>query len=375
MQEEGTTDWKRVNEPDALLTACEWVVPNLKGLRKYKFRVKAVNEAGESEPSDRTGEIIATDIQEVPEVYIDMKAQDCLVCKADSLVKIPVVIKGHPTPKSSLEFDGKAKKAIKLETAENSSVIIIPECRRSHSGKYSITAKNKAAQKTASCRVKVMVPDLISEQQYFFCIRAENHFGIGAPMETIQRTTAKDPVGSSPGDNPGVPQGGLQHPEWSPSHPATTRGLTCGSLFQCQMPGSSPGGNPGVPQEEMTLGPLSIILKEFMEVEEGTDVSIVAKIKGAPFPTLMWFKAPPLKPDNKEPVIYDTRVNKLVVDDTRTLVIPQSRRSDTALYTITAVNNLGTASEEMRLNVLGPPGPPVGPIKFDSVSADPMALS
>lgn len=45
---------------------------------------------------------------------------------------------------------------VQLETAENSSVIIIPECKRSHTGKYSITAKNKAGQKTASCRVKVM---------------------------------------------------------------------------------------------------------------------------------------------------------------------------------------------------------------------------
>ena len=56
MQEEGSTDWKRVNEPDKLLTTCECVVPNLKELRKYRFRVKAVNEAGESEPSDTTGE-------------------------------------------------------------------------------------------------------------------------------------------------------------------------------------------------------------------------------------------------------------------------------------------------------------------------------
>lgn len=36
------------------------------------------------------------------------------------------------------------------------------------------------------------------------------------------------------------------------------------------------------------LGPPAIELKEFMEVEEGTDVNIVAKIKGVPFPTLTW---------------------------------------------------------------------------------------
>lgn len=39
-----------------------------------------------------------------------------------------------------------------------------------------------------------VVPDLISEQQYFFRVRAENRFGIGPPVETIQRTTARDPI-------------------------------------------------------------------------------------------------------------------------------------------------------------------------------------
>jgi titin len=39
-----------------------------------------------------------------------------------------------------------------------------------------------------------VVPDLIAEQQYFFRVRAENRFGIGPPVETIQRTTARDPI-------------------------------------------------------------------------------------------------------------------------------------------------------------------------------------
>lgn len=101
------------------------------------------------------------------------------------------------------------------------------------------------------------------------------------------------------------------------------------------------------------LGPPSIELKEFIEAEEGTDINIVAKIKGVPFPTLTWFKAAPKKPDDKTPVLYDQHVNKVVSEDTCTLLIQQSRRRDTGLYTLTAVNNLGTASKEMRLNVLG----------------------
>lgn len=90
-----------------------------------------------------------------------------------------------------------------------------------------------------------------------------------------------------------------------------------------------------------------------MEAEEGTDINIVAKVKGVPFPALTWAKAHPRTPDDKLPVIYDQHVNKAVGEDSCTLVIQQSRRKDTGLYTITAVNNFGTAAKEMRLNVLG----------------------
>lgn len=53
-------------------------------------------------------------ITEVPEIFIDIGAQDCLICQAGTQIRIPAVIKGRPTPKSSWEFDGKAKKAMKV---------------------------------------------------------------------------------------------------------------------------------------------------------------------------------------------------------------------------------------------------------------------
>lgn len=90
-----------------------------------------------------------------------------------------------------------------------------------------------------------------------------------------------------------------------------------------------------------------------MEGEEGCDVNIVAKIKGCPFPSLVWQKAPLDKPDDKAAVHYDQHVNKLVSDDKCTLLIQQSKRDDSALYTITASNSLGKASKEIKLTVFG----------------------
>lgn len=40
----------------------------------------------------------------------------------------------------------------------------------------------------------LVVPDLNEGQEYFFRVRAENRFGFGPYIATIQRTKARDPI-------------------------------------------------------------------------------------------------------------------------------------------------------------------------------------
>lgn len=90
-----------------------------------------------------------------------------------------------------------------------------------------------------------------------------------------------------------------------------------------------------------------------MEGEEGCDVSIVAKVSGCPFPTLTWQKASVAKPEEKAAVQYDQHINKLVTQDKCTLLIQQASRLDSALYSLTASNSLGTVTKDIKLSVLG----------------------
>lgn len=62
-QDEGTSEWTRVNGPDALHPTTEFTVPNLPELKRYRFRVIAVNDIGESEPSPRTTEVLIKELQ------------------------------------------------------------------------------------------------------------------------------------------------------------------------------------------------------------------------------------------------------------------------------------------------------------------------
>lgn len=102
----------------------------------------------------------------------------------------------------------------------------------------------------------------------------------------------------------------------------------------------------------MTGAP-TIQLREAMDGEEDCDVSIVAKVSGCPFPTLTWHKASLAKPEEKVAVQYDQHINKLVTQDKCTLLIQHASRHDSALYSLTASNSLGTVTKDIKLSVLG----------------------
>lgn len=61
VHEEGSPDWRMVNAADKLHGSTEITVPDLKEGKKCKFKIYAVNAAGNSEPS-RTGDILVQDI-------------------------------------------------------------------------------------------------------------------------------------------------------------------------------------------------------------------------------------------------------------------------------------------------------------------------
>lgn len=103
----------------------------------------------------------------------------------------------------------------------------------------------------------------------------------------------------------------------------------------------------------LSSGAPTIEMREVLEGEEGCDVSMVAKVSGCPFPTLTWQRACMAKPEEKTTVQYDQHMNKLVTQDKCTLLIQQASRLDSALYSLTASNSLGTVTKDIKLFVLG----------------------
>lgn len=70
IQDEGKSDWVRVNDPDTLHPTTEFTVPSLRELKRHRFRIIAVNDIGESDPSPRTSEVLVEDIQRMSDFYL-----------------------------------------------------------------------------------------------------------------------------------------------------------------------------------------------------------------------------------------------------------------------------------------------------------------
>lgn len=125
-----------------------------------------------------------------------MTAEDLLCIRAGDPIRIPTTIRGRPTPKVTWDFDGKAKShkkkklhtlpvdsqvrrtaaqhglcadvilpgveshrlnvCVQVESTDTSSVVVVPVSLRTHSGRYTITAKNKSGQKHINVRVNVL---------------------------------------------------------------------------------------------------------------------------------------------------------------------------------------------------------------------------
>jgi len=79
VHEEGCPDWRRVNPSDKLHPSTEITVPDLKEGKKCRFRVYAVNAAGNSEPSAKTAEIVVQDILSKICVFVVSALCQCLL--------------------------------------------------------------------------------------------------------------------------------------------------------------------------------------------------------------------------------------------------------------------------------------------------------
>jgi serine/threonine protein kinase/predicted phage tail protein len=152
----GDDDWSDVNSIP--ITENVYTVPKLKEGEEYQFRVIAVNEVGNSEPSRPSNNIL---IEEQPnKPCMDLGGVRDITVRAGEDFSIHVPYLGFPKPTASWFANDKildeSDSRIFPKLTDDAASIIVKNSKRTDSGQYRLQLKNPSGFDTATINVKVL---------------------------------------------------------------------------------------------------------------------------------------------------------------------------------------------------------------------------
>ncbi|KAL1129846.1 hypothetical protein AAG570_012790 [Ranatra chinensis] len=154
-REKHSTSWDEIHTSEG--PSCETLVMGLKEGNQYQFRVRAVNKAGPSEPSDPTGQHIAKARNLKP--YINRDKLQKVTVRAGQLVQLDVDVKGEPPPTIKWVVRGKELEStarVRIENEDYNTKISVRDTTRADSGMYTIIAENINGRDEAEVEINVL---------------------------------------------------------------------------------------------------------------------------------------------------------------------------------------------------------------------------
>uniref|UniRef100_A0A8D0FT10 Titin n=1 Tax=Strix occidentalis caurina TaxID=311401 RepID=A0A8D0FT10_STROC len=272
--------------------------------------------------------------------------------------------------------------------------------------KREATRKAYAAVVTNCHKTSWKVDQLQEGCYYFFRVSAENEYGIGLPAETsdpIKVAEVPQPPGKITVDD--VTRNSVSLSWAKPEHDggskiiqyivemqtkgsekwsecarvktleAVITNLTQGEeyLFRVMAVNEKGKSDPralAVPivAKDLVIEPDVRPAFHSYSIQVGQDLKVEVPIAGRPKPTVTWVK-------DGQPLRQTTRVNVSDLTDLTILNIKETSKEDSGTYEITVANVVGQKSASVEIITLDKPDPPVGPVKFDEISAESITLS
>ncbi|XP_069485983.1 myosin-binding protein C, slow-type isoform X4 [Ambystoma mexicanum] len=161
-----TEDFKE--EPEE---AEQWIVANPELTDKTRFtinglptgskimvRVKAVNAAGPSDPRIHPQPILVKEVIEPPKIRLPRHLKQTYIRRVGEAVNLVIPFTGKPRPKVSWKKNGAHidKSQISIRNSECDTILFIRKAERVHSGKYDMKVKVENLQDKASIYIQIV---------------------------------------------------------------------------------------------------------------------------------------------------------------------------------------------------------------------------
>lgn len=137
---------------------CKARIPDLVEGQKYQFRVKALNKAGESKPSEPSDKLLAKDRFAAPK--IDRTNLRDISIKAGQPIRLDVKVTGEPPPTKvwflNKERLDQPRNDITIDNEDYRTKFVIPHTTRAHKGRITLKAENDSGHDEASIEVAIL---------------------------------------------------------------------------------------------------------------------------------------------------------------------------------------------------------------------------
>ncbi|XP_066447507.1 myosin-binding protein C, slow-type isoform X10 [Eleutherodactylus coqui] len=334
---------------------------------KIFVRVKALNAAGQSEPRLHPNAILVKEVIVPPKIRLPRHLKQTYIRKVGETVNLVIPFQGKPRPKVSWKKNGSHvdKTQISIRNSECDTILFIRKAERSHSGKYDLKVKVENLQDKAAIYIQIVERPGPPES-----VVIEEVWGENVALEW------KPPTDNGNAAITGytVQKADKKTMEWFTvlEHyhrtSATISELVIGNEYYFRVFSENMCGL----SETATRTPNAALIEkegkpykrpeysdfDFTEAPQfthplvntvaiaGYNATLNCSVRGNPKPKITWMK-------NKVVIMNDPRYRMFSNQSVCTLEIRKPSPYDGGTYTCKAVNDLGEAEVECKLEVKG----------------------
>ncbi|XP_075461649.1 myosin-binding protein C, fast-type isoform X4 [Ascaphus truei] len=153
---DGTDVWVEGNTE--LVERCGYTVKGLPTGEKLSFRVRSVNIAGKSEPAVLSQSVTIREIVQQPKIRLPRHLRQTYIKKVGEQVNLVIPFQGKPRPKVSWTKEGQPldPKQVSIRTTEVDTILFIRSAERGHSGKYELGVQIENMVDIATINIRIV---------------------------------------------------------------------------------------------------------------------------------------------------------------------------------------------------------------------------